>query len=73
MSSAILARITKLESRRRPISDIRSKEERDAAVKMALADPEWLHTIGMQLLGGYEQAGDRQRHAAILAAWQADK
>lgn len=71
MSSAILARIVKLEERRRPSSDARSKAERDAAVAMALADPEWLHQIGVGLLGG-DYPGAREHHAAILAAWRAD-
>jgi hypothetical protein len=64
-------RLAKLEARHRPVLDRRSKAERDAAVAMALADPEWFHQIGVELLGG-EQPGDREHHAAILAAWRAD-
>lgn len=71
MTSAMLARIIKLEERRRPVSKICSTAERDAAVAMALADQEWFHQIGVGLLGN-EQQGDRERHAAILAAWRAD-
>lgn len=70
MTSAMLARIIKLEERRRPPST-RSKAERDAAVAMALADPEWFHQIGVGLLGG-DYPGAREHHAAILAAWRAD-
>lgn len=71
MSNAILARIVKLEGQRRSSPNTRSKSDRDAAVAMALANPEWFHQIGVGLLGN-EQHGDRERHAAILAAWRAD-
>lgn len=64
-------RLAKLEARRRPVLDRKSKAERDAAVAMALADPEWFHQIGVGLLGG-DYPGARQHHAAILAAWRAD-
>jgi hypothetical protein len=64
-------RLAKLEARRRPVLDRRSKDERDAAVAMALADPKWFHQIGVDLLGG-DYPGARQHHAAILAAWRAD-
>lgn len=71
MTSAMLARIIKLEGRRRGSPSARSKTERDAAVAMALADPEWFHQIGVGLLGG-DYPGAREHHAAILAAWRAD-
>lgn len=71
MTSAILVRIAKLEERRRGPPSPRSKAERDAAVAMALADPEWFHQIGVGLLGG-DYPGAREHHAAILAAWRAD-
>ena len=64
-------RLARLEARRRPVLDRLSKAARDAAVAMALADPEWFHEIGVGLLGG-EYPGARQHHAAILAAWRAD-
>lgn len=71
MTSAMLARIIKLEEKRRPASNVRSKSERDAAVAMALADPECFHQIGVGLLGG-DYPGAREHHAAILAGWRAD-
>ncbi len=71
MTSAIIARIIKLEERRRASPSTRSKAERDAAVAMALADPEWFHQIGVGLLGG-DYPGAREHHAAILAAWRSD-
>ena len=71
MKTSLEARIIKLEERRRPSSDRRSKADRDAAVAMALADPEWFHQIGVGLLGG-DYPGAREHHAAILAAWRAD-
>lgn len=71
MTGNLLARIAKLEQRRRPAGNNRSKGERDAAVAMALADPDWFHQIGVGLLGG-DYPGAREHHAAILAAWRAD-
>lgn len=71
MTRAMLARIIRLEERRRPAPNARSKAERDAAVAMALADPDWFHQIGVGLLGG-DYPGAREHHAAILAAWRAD-
>lgn len=71
MTRPIHQRLAILEARRRPVAASVAKEERDAAVALALADPEWFHQIGVKLLGG-EQPGDREHHAAILAAWRAD-
>lgn len=71
MTSAMLARIIKLEERRRGLPSTRLKAERDAAVAMALADPDWFHQVRVGLLGG-DYPGAREHHAAILAAWRAD-
>jgi hypothetical protein len=64
-------RLAKLEARRRPSLNRRSKAERDQALALFMADPEWFHQIGVELLGG-DYPGARQHHAAILAAWRAD-
>jgi hypothetical protein len=64
-------RLAKLEARHRPDAARVAKADRDAAVAGALANPEWFHQIGVRLLGE-EHDGDRERHAAILAAWRAD-
>lgn len=71
MTAAILTRIIKLEERRRFSPDHRTKADRDAAVAIALADSQWFHQVTTGLLGS-EQPGDREQHAAILAAWRAD-
>lgn len=64
-------RLAKLEARHRPVLDRRSKAERDTAVAMALADPEWFHQIDAGLRGG-DYPGAQQHHAAILVACRAD-
>ncbi|MBN9435560.1 hypothetical protein [Bosea sp. (in: a-proteobacteria)] len=74
MSSAILARIAKLEERRRPAVTMRSKAERDAEVAAELArlqaSPEAMAAIMARLRGNED--GWRSGQAAIAAALRAD-
>lgn len=74
MSSAILARIIKLEERRRPVVEHVAKVARDAAVAADLvrlrASPEAMAAVRARLRGN-EDAW-RSGQAAIAAALRAD-
>lgn len=72
MNGAILARIIKLEERRRPVVDRRAKELRDAQVRAALSDPANVVAIRKRLLGAENQAFARNGLPAIMAALRAD-
>ena len=70
MRNAVHRRLARLEARRRPVSDHRSKAARDAAIAMVLADPEWAEQISAELIG---QPGYAPRAvAAVRAAMRAD-
>ncbi|MCR4524650.1 hypothetical protein [Bosea sp. 47.2.35] len=74
MTNAMLARIVKLEERRRPVVEHVAKEARDAAVAAGLArlraSPEAMAAIRARLRGN-EDAW-RSGQAAIAAALRAD-
>lgn len=74
MTDAILARIIKLEERRRPLADRRSKELRDAQVAADLArlrpSPDAMAAIRARLRG--DEQAFRAGQAAIAAALRAD-
>lgn len=72
MSSAILARIIKLEERRRPVADRRSKKQRDAKVRAILSDPAQVIAIRERLLGSGNEMFARNGIAAIMAGLRAD-
>ncbi|HEV7339935.1 MAG TPA: hypothetical protein VGO06_28465 [Bosea sp. (in: a-proteobacteria)] len=71
MSSPILARIAKLEERRRPGVDRRTKAEIDAMVKAILSDPEQVAAMWAELLGTAIEE-ERPHAAALMAALRAD-
>lgn len=72
MSSVILARIIKLEGRRRPVLDSRTKALRDAQVRAALSNPAQVVAIRERLLGSGNEAFARNGLPAIMAALRAD-
>lgn len=72
MSSAILARIAKLEERRWPVVDRRAKDLRDAQVQAVLSDPAQVIAIRERLLGRENEAFARNDLPAIMAALRAD-
>ncbi len=72
MNGAILARIVKLEERRRPAVDRRSKALRDAQVRDILSDPAQVAAIRERLLGLENKAFARNGLPAIVAALRAD-
>lgn len=72
MNGAILARIIKLEERRRPVVDRRAKDLRDAQVRTVLSDPAQVIAIRERLLGRENEAFARNGLPAIMAALRAD-
>ncbi|MGE7469232.1 hypothetical protein ACQKLX_07320 [Bosea sp. NPDC003192] len=72
MTGAILARIIKLEERRRPVVDRRAKDLRDAQVRAVLSDPAQVIAIRERLLGAENEAFARNGLPAIMAALRAD-
>ena len=72
MTGAILGRIIKLEERRRPVVDRRTKELRDAQVRAILSDPAQVIAIRERLLGTENEAFARNGLPAIMAALRAD-
>lgn len=72
MTGAILARIIRLEERRRPVVDRRTKALRDAQVRDVLSDPAQVAAIRERLLGRENEAFARNGLPAIMAALRAD-
>lgn len=72
MTSAILARIIKLEERRPPVVDRRTKKLRDAQVRAVLSDPAQVLAISERLLGPSNEAYARDHLPAVIAALRAD-
>ncbi|AZO79627.1 MULTISPECIES: hypothetical protein [unclassified Bosea (in: a-proteobacteria)] len=72
MTGAILARIIKLEERRRPVLERLTKELRDAQVRAALSNPAQVIAIRERLLGSGNEAFARNGLPAIIAALRAD-
>lgn len=66
MRSQLVARLIKLEERRRPIAGHFDKEERDAMVRAFLSDPEKVAAMSAELLG--TRIEDERPHAAALMA-----
>jgi hypothetical protein len=72
MTSTILARVIRLEGRRRPVIDRRTKELRDSQVQAVLSDPAQVIAIRERLLGQGNEAFVRSGLPAIMAALRAD-
>lgn len=67
MRNLIAARIGRLEEQRRPAPLLRSKEQRDACVRVALADPAQIAALTDSLETGLGKMGH-----VIAAALRAD-
>ena len=67
MRSRIAARIGKLEEQHRPAAILRSKEQRDACVRAALADPAQIAALTDSL-----RTGTGKMAHVIAAAMRAD-
>jgi hypothetical protein len=69
----LLARIEKLEERRRPVLRAENKESRDARVRAVLSDPQRIIEIRERLLGPGNEHYAPNRLAAIMAGLRADR